>query len=40
VQGTGHRVPARAYCSGAGAASQDRRLFGAFVPVSYTERHK
>src|SRR5271165_2472610 len=24
----------RAYCSGAGAASQDRRLFGAFVPVS------
>jgi hypothetical protein len=25
---------ARAYCSGAGAASQDGRLFGAFVPVS------
>ena len=25
---------ARAYFSGAGAASQDRRLFGAFVPVS------
>jgi ATP-dependent DNA helicase RecG len=25
---------AHAYCSGAGAASQDRRLFGAFVPVS------
>src|SRR5271166_548667 len=27
-------LSARAYCSGAGAASQDRRLFGAFVPVS------
>jgi hypothetical protein len=30
-------VRARILCSGTGSASQDRRLFGAFVPVSFYE---